>query len=378
MNEFGRLNQKNILWILFALMLSLAVGGFFLFFFVDGLWQDPFANFCVDIFRRLFGLDRPSAVQLYDRIFRQHKIYWVASGFGLLLIFCLYLSLNRFNRYFRQTTLGVDRLLTEDGRKIDLPPELEFMEKKLNTVKATLERRARETAEAESRKNELVMYLAHDIRTPLTSVVGYLSLLDEARSMPQELREKYIRITLEKAERLEELIEEFFEITRFHQQGLSLNLAPLDLSYLLLQIKEEFYPMLEPGRLSVSLETESGLFLVGDGDKLARVFNNILKNAVAYSRPESEIKIRARSREKEIEICFINQGEEIPEKELSRIFEKFYRLDNARSTNTGGAGLGLAIAREIVAAHGGRIQAASDEEDTRFIVTLPAAGPQKK
>lgn len=378
MNEFSRMNRKNVIWLCLTVAAALAAGSVLLYFYVDGVWQDPFANFCVRIFRMLFKMDRSSAVHLYYRIFQDNKTYWVLAGFVVLLLLCMYLSMSRFNRYFRQTSAGVDQLLGDSAQEIRLPDELDFMERKLNTVKQTLERRARESAEAERRKNDLVMYLAHDIKTPLTSVVGYLSLLDEAREMPAELREKYINITLEKACRLEELIDEFFEITRFNLQSIPLTLENLDIPYLLLQMKEEFYPMLEPGGRSVALKADEGLRLVGDGDKLARVFNNILKNAVAYSDEGSEIRINAHRVGEQVEISFANQGRGIPQEELDRVFEKFYRLDGARSSNTGGAGLGLAIAKEIVSAHGGSVTAGSNEGRTVFSVILPSGGPPGK
>ncbi len=101
-------------------------------------------------------------------------------------------------------------LSDESDKEIYLPAELDFLEKKLNGVKNKLEKRAKDAQEAEQRKNDLVVYLAHDIKTPLTSIIGYLSLLDEAKDMPVEQKEKYVKITLDKSYRLEQLINEFF------------------------------------------------------------------------------------------------------------------------------------------------------------------------
>ena len=215
------------------------------------------------------------------------------------------------------------------------------------------------------------MYLAHDIRTPLTSVIGYLDLLEEASDMPKEQQEKYIHITLEKALRLEKLINEFFEITRYNLQQIVLDKEPLDLSFMLMQLTDEFYPLLTSHGNTIELQAEEDLSVFGDSVKLARVFNNILKNAISYSYPNSPIKVCAGKREKDIIICFMNQGKTIPTEKLNAIFEKFFRMDEARSTNTGGAGLGLAIAKEIVTLHGGTINASSENELTTFTVTLP-------
>ena len=222
-----------------------------------------------------------------------------------------------------------------------------------------------------ARKNDLITYLAHDLKTPLTSVVGYLSLLEEAPDMPPAQKAKYVHIALDKALRLEALINDFFDITRYNLQELVPDRENIDLSYMLLQMADEFYPMLQSHGNTVAVEAEEELQVYADPQKLARVFNNILKNAIAYSYADTPILIRAERTEDTVWIRFINRGKTIPKRKLTTIFDKFYRLDDARSTNTGGAGLGLAIARQIVAQHGGSITAASEEEITEFTVELP-------
>lgn len=222
-----------------------------------------------------------------------------------------------------------------------------------------------------AQKNDLIAYLAHDLKTPLTSVVGYLSLLEEAPDMPAEQKAKYIRITLDKALRLEKLINELFEITRYNLHEIVLETESIDLTYMLAQMADEFYPVLRDHGNTVHLDTEEGLTVTADPNKLARVFNNILKNAIAYSYPGSPIEIRALRQDSVIRISFSNSGRTIPQQKLTMIFDKFYRLDDARSSNTGGSGLGLAIAKEIVAAHHGSITAASENQVTTFLVELP-------
>ena len=230
-----------------------------------------------------------------------------------------------------------------------------------------------ERLRAESvRKNELVAYLAHDLKTPLTSVIGYISLLKEAPDMPVEQRAKYTNIALEKAFRLESLINEFFDITRYNLQEIVLEEETFDLGFLLMQMADEFYPVLEQHGKSISIHADEDLPIAADSAKLARVFNNILKNAVAYSYDNTEIEIYAEKQENTIHVSISNFGKTIPKQKLDMIFEKFYRLDEARSTNTGGAGLGLAIAKEIVVAHGGTISVTSANQVTTFTIELPA------
>jgi len=241
-------------------------------------------------------------------------------------------------------------------------------------IKSTMQKHEQTLKEEAARKNDLIVYLAHDLKTPLTSVIGYLSLLQEVPEMPAEQRARYIGITLDKAQRLEQLINEFFDITRYNLQQIHLERESINLTYMLMQLTDEFYPILNAHGNTIRLQTDEELTVYGDAEKLARVFNNILKNAVAYSYPDTEITVRAEEREQEVHIFFCNKGKTISPHKLEAIFEKFFRLDEARSANTGGAGLGLAIAKEIVTIHGGSITASSEDELTTFHIVLPSAG----
>ena len=178
-------------------------------------------------------------------------------------------------------------------------------------------------------------------------------------------------IAFDKACRLESLLNEFFEITRYNLQEIPLEKETIDLYYMLVQMMDEFYPILTAHGNTAELRADEELKLYGDSEKLARVFNNILKNAVAYSYPDTVIRITAREAGENMEISFANRGKTIPKQKLESIFEKFFRLDEARGSNTGGAGLGLAIAKEIVEQHGGTLRAESKDELTVFYVSLP-------
>lgn len=339
---------------------------------IDGVFQGFFSQSFIWISHYLFHLNYNESVFIYSEIFRTNETQWLFAGFFLLLLFIFYFVLVRMTKYFNEVFNGMNLLVEESDKEIILSPELDFMSTKMNQIKNTLKKREKDVLEAEQRKNDLVVYLAHDIKTPLTSVIGYLSLLEEAQDMPLEQKAKYIGITLEKAYRLEQLINEFFEITRFNLQTIVLNKEKINLNFMLQQIADEFYPIASPQGKKVVVETKDELTLWGDADKLARVFNNILKNAIVYSSENSIIKITALQFEKEIIIHFTNQGNPIPSHQLDSIFEKFYRLDTSRSTHTGGAGLGLAIAKEIVTAHGGTISANSNTDQTVFEVSIPS------
>ncbi|MEK5061581.1 vancomycin resistance histidine kinase VanS [Paenibacillus sp. FSL H7-0326] len=370
-DDFRKLKNKIITQILLTAVLTAIIGFAAKNILIDGVLEAPFADAFIRFAEVVLNIEYKTAVQLYYLIFQQNKDLILGIFFILLLFLIFYWTLSRATHYFNEINRSMDKLVEESDEPITLSPELEVVERKMNLVKDTLKKRMKDAQEAEQRKNDLVVYLAHDIKTPLTSIIGYLSLLDEAQDMPMEQKAKYVNITLEKAYRLEQLINEFFDITRFNLQKIILEQMDISLSMMLMQIADEFHPMLAEHELTVSVQVDEQLTLHGDPDKLARVFNNIMKNAIHYSYSGTNVAVTAVKQQGAVVITFANVGETIPPHKLNTIFEKFYRLDTARSSATGGAGLGLAIAKEIVNAHGGTITASSENSHTMFIVKLP-------
>lgn len=338
-------------------------------FITSFLIRGPFGEFTVILLQNIFNFSRDDAVYFYQMVVRSNVDIIMFVVLTLSLLFMFRALLTSLTSYFEEIDNGMQSLI--DHKNITLSPEMAFMELKLNKCKDTIEKREQEARVAEQKKNELVVYLAHDIKTPLTSVVGYLELMNEIPEMPIEQRAKYLSITLEKANRLEQLIDEFFEITRFNLNTIVLNKAMINLTFMLQQISDEFYPMLTPNNNRIVLHIEEDIQIYGDSDKLSRVFNNIIKNAISYCFEESIIAICVDKLENNVAISFINKGNPIPQHKIDTIFEKFYRLDSSRSSKTGGAGLGLAIAKEIIDAHNGSIEVTSDIDNTIFKVTLP-------
>ncbi|MDO4280291.1 MAG: response regulator [Peptococcaceae bacterium] len=210
--------------------------------------------------------------------------------------------------------------------------------------------------------------------TPLSSVIGYLTLLADEPSLPVEARQRYLRTTCAKAERLDGLINEFFEITRFNLAHMPLEYHTIDGARLLEQLVFEFQPQLAEKNLHCDLHAPETLSLCCDPDKLQRVFDNLLRNAVLYSDPDTTLTIVVRKEPTNAVFTFTNAGATIPPERLAHLFDQFFRLDTARSSS-GGAGLGLAIARQIVRQHGGDITAASASGTVTFTVTLPFDQP---
>ncbi len=393
---------RNKIFLRTVCMFFIACVGFYLLYTL--IFSGNFADWMVGAYQSLFRLDYDGAYNLYQYTFRNHTdVYMIVAVVGMFLVmFRIYL--NWFTDYFDEIGRGLDRLLQEQAEEISLSPELLPLERKLNMAKHTVETQKEDILSTEKRKNDLIMYLAHDLKTPLASVIGYLNLLHDEKEISGDVRDKYVSIALDKAGRLEELINEFFEIARFNLSDISLQYSRISLTRLLEQLLYEFDPMLKEKELTGKLDMDAEIMLQCDADKIQRVFDNLLRNAVMYSREGGEIVIQVRQcpagdtagcgkrnpqgdeirREAESEILsgaeakvpmaavsVINAGDSIPEEKLERIFEQFYRLDSARGTKNGGAGLGLAIAKQIVTLHGGNIRAQSGEGRTCFTVTLP-------
>lgn len=296
-------------------------------------------------------------------------VYALVTCAGWLVI--SYLFIARPMRYLDALANASQSLAHPGEEPIVLPPALAQTEAQLNLAREKALRDAMAAREAEQRKNDLIVYLAHDLKTPLTSVIGYLTLLRDEPELSPEFRARYTGVALNKAERLEELINEFFDITRFNLTTLTLDSERICLSRMLEQLASESAPILAERELEWRLEIAPEIEVMGDADKLARAFDNLIRNAVSYSYAGTEILLFAQAEGDKAKVMIKNHGKTIAPDKLEHIFEQFYRADAARSSATGGAGLGLAITKEIVELHGGTVTAASANESTIFIVVLP-------
>lgn len=311
-------------------------------------------------------------------------LYQVATWFrgrifllflGYILVGYVLIGIYYFSKpfsYLSEVLDSIESVYNQDEELIQLSsPNLNQIESRMNQLKLSLRNSQRAAQEAEKRKNDLVAYLAHDLKTPITSVIGYLTLLRDEKEISPRLRQHYIDISLDKAQRLDDLINEFFEITRFNLSHISLEYSRVNLTRMLEQLVFEFKPMLTEKDLTCNLEAPADVIIYCDPDKLQRVFDNLLRNAVNYSYPSTQIQITLTVNETTATLIFENQGNTISQEKLDRIFEQFYRLDSSRASSSGGSGLGLAIAKEITELHNGTITAFSENEIIRFTVMLP-------
>lgn len=340
----------------------------FIFAIISGtLWyiQDYLFNGTViDFVYAIFGY------AIASKLMEEKQFVIVFVAFAILFFGWIMVELQAIKK-LGDVINQMDVMFQKDDQMLELGNDFKEIEERLNDLKKENIRNEYLAQVEIQRKNDLIAYLAHDIRTPLASVIGYLSLMEDSKELPEEKREKYTKITLEKACRVEQLINEFFEITRFNISTIPLEKEPFALPLMLAQMADEFYPVLSSQGKRIELKLPEELTIHADPNKIARVFNNIIKNAVAYSYMKSVIYIEAYQEGNEVTVLIANKGKEIPKEQLNMIFDKFYRLDSARSSNTGGAGLGLAIAKEIVVAHGGTIDVTSKKDTTCFIIKIP-------
>ena len=369
--RYTRLKLKMLLLVVAGAAVAGAAGLFLKEVVIDGFLQDPFARLFVWAATHLFGQSTEIALDAYEHYIRDYKPEWIMLGMVILMLIAFYLALGRFTRWLDEIRSATARVADLSGGEVALPRELAPLERDLNAIRSRLQAREDAARAAEQRRQDLISFLAHDLKTPLTSVVGYLTLLRDEPDLSPEQRAKFTSVALEKAQRLEELLGEFFDITRMDLGADPSACVPIQLTVLLEQLADEFYPIFSEEGLHCSTKIGPHLTVLGDPDKLVRVFDNVLRNAVHYSSSGGEVRISAAREGDRVEVVISNEGLEIPEGELANIFEKFYRLDAARSTRTGGAGLGLAIAKEIVEHHGGSIRAESNGRFTSFLISLP-------
>lgn len=339
----------------FLLLLVLLFGGFF------GAWF-----LCT---RKVWYPEEP----LYGLLKTLQALspYFIVLTVVLVPFLFTYFAIRKPLRYLDDVIEAAKRLTNPAAEPIELPPELAEVQNELNLAREQSLHNAQLAKEAEQRKNDLIVYLAHDLKTPLTSVIGYLNLLADEPQISKELRARYTGIALEKAQRLEELINEFFDITRFNLTTLVLEPERTNFTRMLQQLASEFAPILEERELVLHTQLAPNIEIMCDRDKLSRVLDNLLRNAVNYSYPGTQINLSMDWCDATVRVIVKNRGRTIPPEKLARIFDQFFRLDSARASATGGAGLGLAIAKELVELHGGRIFADSENGTITFTVLLP-------
>ncbi|TVY04481.1 sensor histidine kinase [Cohnella terricola] len=305
--------------------------------------------------------------------------------FGCFVLFIVYMVLLNWRRfsYYDKLSRSVEHIALKGNFDDTVPVkqnnEVTLLAENMNLLVIELKRSLDEERKAEQTKNELITNVSHDLRTPLTSILGYLGLIEQDRYRDEVELRHYVQIAYAKSERLNVLIQDLFEYTRMRHDVVPLNKQTFNLVEMMNQLIVHHRLSLENAKMKGNLIANvSELPIEGDPDKLVRVFENLLTNAISYGSTGGKVDIYLNRQNNAAIIEVVNYGEEIPAADLPHLFDRFYRVDKSRTEHKGGSGLGLAIAKGIVDKHGGTISATSDGNSTNFRVRLPLSEPSPK
>lgn len=316
-------------------------------------------------------------------------LYIFAFLISLLIFLVTFSDLMNITLKYIDVLSGTIQKVTAGDYEVEAPikydDELGLLAANINALAKTLSDKEKESEilkenermaydaerNAEKQKNDLITNVAHDLRTPLTTIVGYLELIKNNQQLTKEEIQKYSSVAYEKSKRLQSMMDDLFEFTSLDQANVKVHMTTINITELVLQIVDEFYPTFQEHHITPEVKiSQNNLFIKGDGQLIARVFDNLLSNAVKYGEDGKKIKIEVLNDDETVTIKIRNYGNPIDSADLPYIFDKFYRSDSSRSSSTGGTGLGLAIAKNIVQIHNGEILATSHKDKTTFVVIL--------
>lgn len=324
---------------------------------------------------RLWYLGYRSALMSPDGINQAFRVGIQLVVGILVFVISFYSMIQRYMKYIRIIMNGM-KDIAQGNFNTEVPVETDdefgqiavYLNKIQENVKENMERERM----AEHTKNDLISSVAHDLRTPLTSIIGYLGWIREQPELDSQIRQKYLDIAYRKAQHLEQMTNELFGFVKLEHREMSLHMGRLDLKQLLAQLLDESVPSFEKYNLQTEFYcSENAVLIDGDGNLLARLYENLFNNAVKYGKDGKMIRVELEIVNGFVISRVINYGYVIPKEDLKNIFRKFYRVEQSRSQDTGGTGLGLAIVEQIAQLHQGTITVKSDLQGTIFEVTIP-------
>lgn len=311
--------------------------------------------------------------QLRDFLREMPWILWLGMIITILALVYFLLTKSTIKRLddirqaIAQIRKGEYRVLLPNDKK----DSLGVLENDINAMAMEIEDSFMTRKEIEQSKDDFIVNIAHDLRTPLTSIIGYLAFLTE-RELDTEISAKYAAVAYEKSKQLENLVESLFEVAHLTLDTVTVKREEINLKKFLMQKQDEMFPQLHSAEMEVCLDIPAAMHSIHvDGDLMARVFDNLIINAIRYAKEGKIIDIQAAEDEDDVKISFITHANPIPTPDLEHIFNKLYRVEKSRAIQTGGTGLGLSISRRIVELHGGTLTARQTEDGTAFDICLP-------
>lgn len=310
----------------------------------------------------------------------EYTRYIVGNSFLALVLSCIVFIVifiivtNRKMKYLDEIAVGLKNIANGklsyriEERGSD---EIRNLAANINYMAGEVNRKIEAERMAEKTKADLITNVSHDLRTPLTSIMGYIGLIKEGRYENEKTMKEYLDIAFNKSQKLKALIEDLFEYTKLDNGGIKINKSEVNISEFIFQLTEELIPLFEENNLNIiKSSSEEKIFVELDPDKMLRVFENLLTNSIKYSFKPGNIVVAVYESDGYVTVAIRNKGNNIPKDRLDKLFDRFYRVEESRNAQTGGTGLGLAIAKNIVQLHDGQIWAECYNEDISFYVKL--------
>ena len=301
-------------------------------------------------------------------------VFSIFAIFIIVFICSFLLIINKEVKYIKYITRQIKTIADENfGSTLEIRGNDELAElcKSINSMSLQLKDKFEHEREIENTKSELITNVSHDLRTPLTAIIGYLDILKNEKFKSVEEAKEYLTSTYNLSVKLKKLIEELFEYTKLSSSDIVLELTEADLGGILRQMLGEYTPVFEAKGLRIIMDIDEKIPVKIDIEKMIRVFDNILSNSEKYSIKPSDVIVSVENKSGYTHISFSNKGNYIEQGKLNKMFEKFYRIDISRSSNIEGSGLGLAISKKIIELHNGQIWAESVGNMVRIHIKLP-------
>lgn len=333
-------------------------------------------------YRNITFESSPSLVFLYtkDDVRQSSESTGNKGGFASLVIAIItfivcFSNLTRDKmKYINNISVGVGKIASGDLEyRIEEVGEDEISKiaRNINSMAKQINNRMEKERRAEKTKNDLITNVSHDLRTPLTSVMGYIGLVKEGKYENEEQMKEYLDISFKKSEKIKVLMEDLFEYTKLSNAAVKLEKTEVDIGEFLSQLIEEYMPVFDENELNVVKNIEGNLRCNIDTNKMLRVFENMISNAIKYATKPCDFEISVAKIEEKVRISFANRCEHIPKEKIDKLFDRFYRIDESRnSSKATGSGLGLAISKNIISLHGGNIWADYVEDKIIFIIEI--------
>lgn len=372
----------GLLSLLYALLTEL---GIFLVFYGVRFYLEHTSEHKVQLKQELNNQILYGADTMSQSMSKSQHIWFIVFIIivAIILFVAYFLTLTKnFANYLDEIAMGVNEISAGNfDTRIDIKNEDEFtlIASRINKMADDVKRIMENERKNESDKNNLITSVAHDLRTPLTSIIGYLDLVSSGKELSEEMKTQYITIAYNKSKRLEKLIEDLFTYTKFSSGEVNMHPCEVDMVKFMEQLVDEFYPSFQEAGLDFEFKSSNHhAIIIADGDLLVRAFANLISNAVKYGKDGKSIIIELTKHINYVVISITNFGELIPKKDIDSIFDRFYRVETSRSRETGGTGLGLAIAKNIINMHDGTISVRSDFNGTVFEVILQNQFPNSQ